>query len=336
MVGRWYGKGAQLLGLEGEVQSKDFESLRQGLDPESGEFLRPRQSADRVGPDGTTQSYARSLYDFTISAPKSVSIMAILGGDGRLIEAHEKAVAATLQELEAHATARVRQAGLNEDRPTANLAVAVYHHDASRELDPQLHTHAVAANLTYDGTEGRWKALQASGIYKRRAYLTEVYRHALAHEVRALGYDIENRRDSKGRDAGFEIRGVSDELLAKYSQRSRQRDQAIQEFTKKAGRLPTDNEIAVLVRESRADKLIEISTAEVRKRQRDRLTAEQAQLLVELRPSRHRSSMDGLESGAHSLQYAIDHIFERVSVAPDFDVLAEALRHGRGQSITRN
>jgi conjugative relaxase-like TrwC/TraI family protein len=331
VVGHWYGKGAQLLGLEGEVRSKDFESLRQGLDPGSGEFLRPRQSADRVGPDGTTQSYARSLYDFTISAPKSVSIMAILGGDGRLIEAHEKAVAATLQELEAHAAARVRQAALNEDRPTANLVVAVYHHDTSRELDPQLHTHAVAANLTYDGTEGRWKALQASGIYKRRAYLTEVYRHALAHEVRALGYDIENRRDSKGRDAGFEIRGVSDDLLAKYSQRSRQRDQAIQEFTKKAGRLPTDNEIAVLVRESRADKLIEISTTEVRNRQRDRLTAEEARLLVESRPPQRRSSLDGLESGAHSLQYAIDHIFERVSVAPDFEVLAEALRHGRGQ-----
>ncbi len=56
----------------------------------------------------------------------------------------------------------------------------MYRHDTSRELDPQLHTHAVAANLTYDGVEGRWKALQASGLYERRAYLTEVYRNALA------------------------------------------------------------------------------------------------------------------------------------------------------------
>jgi conjugative relaxase-like TrwC/TraI family protein len=233
VVGQWYGRGAQLIGLTGVVQSKDFESLRQGLHPETGEFLRPRQSADRVGADGTTQSYARSLYDFTISAPKSVSIMAIPGGDSRLIEAHEKAVAATLQELEACAATRVRQAGLNEDRGTGNLLVAVYHHDTSRELDPQLHTHAVAANLTYDGTEGRWKALQASGIYQRRAYLTEVYRHALAREVRSLGYEIHNRRDSRGRDAGFEIQGLPDELLAKFSRRSRQRDQAIREFTEK-------------------------------------------------------------------------------------------------------
>ena len=65
------------------------------------------------------------------------------------------------------------------------MVIAVYHHDSSRELDPQLHTHAVAANLTYDAIEKRWKALQASGIYERRAYLTEVYRNALAREVRA-------------------------------------------------------------------------------------------------------------------------------------------------------
>ena len=180
-----------------------------------------RRSADRTAVDGTTLAQGRSLYDFTISAPKSVSIVAIIGGDDRLIEAHRKAVSETLQEAETYAASRVRQAGANEDRPTGNLALAVYHHDTSRELDPQLHTHAVAANLTFDGTEGRWKALQASEIYERRAYLSEVYRNALAREVRALGYEIESQRDAKGRDSGFEIRGVPKELLAKFSQRSR-------------------------------------------------------------------------------------------------------------------
>ena len=144
------------------------------------------------------------------------------------------------------------------DRTTGNWIVAAYRHDTSRELDPQLHTHAVAANLTYDGVEGRWKALQASGLYERRAYLTEVYRNALANEVRSLGYEIESRRDSRGRDLGFEIRGVSSELLERYSQRSAQRDAAIEEFKEQHGRKPTDNEVAVLVRESRADKLTEI------------------------------------------------------------------------------
>jgi conjugative relaxase-like TrwC/TraI family protein len=126
--------------------------------------------------------------------------MADLGEDRRLIEAHRIAVAVALRELESYAAARVRKAQANNDRPTENLVIAVYHHDTSRQLDPQLHTHAVAANLTYDRVEARWKALQASGIYERRAYLTEVYRNALAREVLRLGYEIESRRDSRGRD----------------------------------------------------------------------------------------------------------------------------------------
>src|SRR5882762_4145435 len=120
VVGRWQGRGAELLGLSGDVQTEQFEALRQGSDPTTGEFLRQRKSADRAANDGTTQSRGRNLYDFTISAPKSISIMASLGNDGRLIEAHRKAVDETLKELEACALTRVRQDGANEDRATAN------------------------------------------------------------------------------------------------------------------------------------------------------------------------------------------------------------------------
>jgi conjugative relaxase-like TrwC/TraI family protein len=173
VVGRWQGRAAESLGLACDVRTEDFESLRQGLDPATAEFLRQRQSADRVNSSGDVEAHGRHLYDFTISAPKSVSVMATVGGDARLIDAHKKAVAAALEELENHAAARVRLNGANTDRTTGNLAIAVYHHDTSRELDPQLHTHAVAANLTYDGAEGRWKALQSSAyknagrIYQR-------------------------------------------------------------------------------------------------------------------------------------------------------------------------
>src|ERR1700690_2362150 len=225
--GRWHGRGAELLGLKGEVTSEDFEAVRQGLDPQTGEFLRQRHGADRFASNGEEQSKARTLYDMTFSAPKSVSVMAIVGGDERLVAAHGTAVREALEEAEKYSATRVRLAGLNENRATGNWIVASYTHDASRQLDPQLHTHAVAANLTYDGTEGRWKALQASEIYERRAYLSEGYRNALAREVRPLGYEIESQRDAKGRDSGFEIRGVPQEVLATFSQRSRQRDQAI-------------------------------------------------------------------------------------------------------------
>ena len=330
VTGVWQGRGAALLGLSGAVKTEDFEALRQGLDPRTKVFFRVRHSADRTAVDGTKLAQGRSLYDFTISAPKSVSVLAILGGDARLIEAHRTAVAEALEEAETLAASRVRQAGANEDRPTANLALAVYHHDTSRELDPQLHTHAVAANLTFDGTEGRWKALQATEIYERRAYLSEVYRNALAREVRALGYEIENQRDAKGRDSGFEIRGVPKELLAKFSQRSRQRDEAIAAFVEHHGRKPTDNEVAVLVRESRADKLTEISTRELRQKQRERLTPNEKKLLARTRGDTHRIT-PMVDSSARSLDHAKDHIFERVSVARDHELLTEALRHGRGR-----
>jgi conjugative relaxase-like TrwC/TraI family protein len=332
--GQWHGRGAQLLGLSGKVASEDFESVRQGLDPATGEFLRQRLGADRIAVDGSEQSKARALYDMTFSAPKSVSVMAIVGGDERLIAAHETAVRETLQEAERYSATRVRLAGLNENRTTGNWVVATYTHDTSRELDPQFHTHAVAANLTYDGTEARWKALQASGLYERRSYLTEVYRNALAREVRALGYKIENRRDVAGKDRGFEIAGVSQEILDKYSRRSAQRDAAIEEFTHKRGRAPTDNEVAVLIRETRADKLQEISTEQVRCRQLERLTPDQRNMLGSLREEALQQSPPlRIEHRAAeaSLGHAQEHVFERLSVAKEHEILTEALRHSRGQ-----
>ena len=331
--GEWHGHGAELLGLRGNVTREQFEAIREGCHPETGEFLRPRHSADRTNSDGSEQSKARSLYDFTFSAPKSVSIQALVGEDERLVTAHGKAVREALSTAESHAAARVRLNGANDDRTTANFVVASYRHDTSRELDPQLHTHAVTANLTYDGVEGRWKALQASGLYERRAYLTEVYRNALAREVRGLGYEIEPRRDSKGRDRGFEIRGVSSELLERYSIRSVQRDAAIERFTAEHSRKPTDNEVAILVRETRADKLAEIATEKVREQQQARLAPNERHTLHHL----HAESLERTTGvlyepsrAAESLQYAKEHLFERNSVVRDHELMAEALRYGRG------
>ena len=112
VTGQWQGRGAEMLGLAGEVQSEQFEALRQGVDPQSGEFLRQRHSADRTAADGSTQSRGRNLYDFTISAPKSRQFQSPWlqpGGDARLAEAHKKAVEETLTEVEHRAASRVRR-----------------------------------------------------------------------------------------------------------------------------------------------------------------------------------------------------------------------------------
>ena len=82
VVGHWQGRGAAELGLEGEVTEPQFEAIRQGLHPATGEMLRPRHSADRRSVDGEIQSRGRHLYDFTLSAPKSVSVVAALAYTG--------------------------------------------------------------------------------------------------------------------------------------------------------------------------------------------------------------------------------------------------------------
>ena len=228
----------------------------------------------------------------------------------------------------------MRLDGANHDRQTGNLVVAAYTHDSSRQLDPQLHTHAVAANLSYDGVEGRWKALQASGMYERRAYITEVYRNELAKEVRGLGYEIESQRNAKGVDNGFEIKGISKEVLETYSQRSDQRDESIRQFAAEHGRQPTDNEIAVLVRESRPDKLHEISSAEVHRLQLERIFPLEHRNLLDLREQsigRSQTFIPEIAPAVQSLQHAEEHLFERKTVSKDHELMTEALRHGRGK-----
>jgi conjugative relaxase-like TrwC/TraI family protein len=66
-----------------------------------------------MGVDGNEQSKGRSLYDLTFSAPKSVSVQALVGGDERLLATHDKAVREALEESESHAATRVRLNGAN-------------------------------------------------------------------------------------------------------------------------------------------------------------------------------------------------------------------------------
>jgi conjugative relaxase-like TrwC/TraI family protein len=336
ITGQWQGRGAELLGLEGAVSMEDFDAVRQGLDPKSGEFLRQRQSADRYGMverKGVEQiektGTARNLYDFTVSAPKDISVQAMF--DPRLIDAHKLAVTEMAVEMENIAGARVRKGGMNENRETSNLVIARYEHDTSRELDPQIHTHLVAGNLTYDGVEGKWKALQASDIYDQREYLTEVYRNALAREVMKLGYHVEDH-SRHGQDNGFGIQGIAEETREKFSRRSEQRDAAIADFIEKNGRRPSNREVALLVRDSRPEKLTEITTAGVKAGQLARLSPEEAERGKSfLQTAVERGSVLETAPAAPSLSFATEHVFERVSVAKNHELKTESLRHGRGR-----
>ena len=142
--------------------------------------------------------------DLTFSAPKSVSIQALAGGDVRLLTAHETAVARALDHAETLAACRVTAEGVTTRQTTGVLAVAQFRHDLSRAADPQLHTHSVVLNVT-QRADGQWRALDNEPLYRNKMLLGALYRSELAKEVQALGYEV---RITHG-DGRFELAHVS-------------------------------------------------------------------------------------------------------------------------------
>ena len=197
--------------------------------------------------------------------------MAVMMEDHRLYEAHDQASRAALAELERFDAIQTGQGRGKHFEATGNLCAAAFRHDASRELDPQLHTHFVIANATWDAGSQRWLALQTHDIFKAIRYCGKVYQNELARQCRNLGYEIEMVRETKGMVEGFQIKGVSEEVQLKYSKRRAEVEAAIDKFVVERGRQPNPAEISQLASETRSPKLREISTPAVREFQRSQL-----------------------------------------------------------------
>ena len=206
----WAGRGAEELGLKGPVDPAVFRAVLEGKVPDgSGTEL------GRRGKDG--EILHRPGRDLTFSAPKSVSLAALVGGDRRIVEAHDRAVAATLAWIEKNAaetrmkdpdTGRMIRAG------NQKTVVATFRHDTSRNLDPQLHTHAVLANMVQGG-DGKWRTMANEKLYGSKMLLGALYRSELAAGLSRLGYGIEKTHA----DGRFEIAGVSREVVEAFSSR---------------------------------------------------------------------------------------------------------------------
>jgi len=314
--GQWIGTGAERLGLKEVVTREQFHALCENQNPNDGERLTQRSQKE---------GQRRVFYDFTCSAPKSVSVLAVTLDDQRLIEAHEEAARVAFRELETFAAARVRKQGARKDRMAGNLVAASFVHDSSRALDPQLHTHFTVFNATFDKEERCWKALEARGMYDAIRYGTAVYRNELARRVQHIGYRITSAKH------GFAIEGVSDGVLKKFSKRAQQRDAVVQEMEAKLGRKLSNDEISHAVHQSRAKKLKGISTAEVRARQLTELSADERQSLQTLRASARPSSLPRIALVENQvLNHALAHVFERKSVVPEHELLSVALSHRLG------
>ncbi len=205
--GQWGGRGAELLGLDGEVKREEFENLIKGYSTDGKTQL--------VGDSKNGEKHVAGI-DCTFSADKSTSLLGI--HDSRIAGAHRKAFATAFSEVEKYAAGRRynSETGKVERFKTGNIVAATYEHSTSRELDPSLHTHCFIANMT-QLPNGEWRALDRGDFYKQKLYLGQVYRNELAAELRKLGYAI--TFDEKGL---FEIAGVDKELIAAFSRRSEQ------------------------------------------------------------------------------------------------------------------
>ena len=212
---RWYGQGASTLGLQGEVKPEDFKALLHGTAP-NGECLHARAI------DPTRH---RAATDYTFSAPKSVSIAGLVQGDPRAIAAHNQAVDTALEVLqERFAQARVSTPEGRQRVVTGNIVAAVFQHDSSRELDPQLHSHCVVMNTT-QLPDGTWRSLSNEEIVANQILLGEIYQNELAYQLRQSGYEIAPQ--GKGQ---FELSYYSQTLLGTFSTRTRQIKDYLQQW----------------------------------------------------------------------------------------------------------
>jgi len=329
VVGQWAGKASRILGIEGQdIHAGDahFEKLRTNVHPIGGP-LTQRTGEER-----------RAFFDFQISAPKSVSIIAVTFGDDRLRTAHEEAVTASFQHLEKFASRRERSGEAVKGKGstyTGNLVSARFTHDSSRNLDAQLHTHVVTANATYDEGKKIWYALENGEMFKAVGYAGRIYQAELAMRVKALGYEIVEDREN-GKIRGFEISGVTEEDRLKQSTRRIQIEAAIEDFKKKKGRLPSAAETHVIAVETRSKKLAEISTEEVRKKQLDKydpLARSRLEGLIRIAratalPSHPMPVRNQLAQEA--VNFAINHRFERESVLSFKEIVTTALEENLG------
>jgi len=232
----WLGEGARLLGLEGPVEESDFRAIATNRHPATGEKL-------------TQRALKNSLHDITFSAPKAVSILAVIGEDERVAKAFRETVAFAHEKLETFAAVRLR-GGANyateNVRFTRNLVTAVFLHDDSRALDPQLHAHLVTGNCSYDAKRGAWYALQSRLMMEvSKTSLREEANQFLASKLRMLGYNASAEQGS------IRVEGISIEMEQKMSQRSRQREEFRNRYRKVLGIEPTKRRVEMFIKEGK-------------------------------------------------------------------------------------
>lgn len=301
--GEWMGKGAEELGLtlQARVERESFKDILDGKLP-NGQRVR---FAD-------TRSDDRKGIDYTFSAPKSVSLQALIAGDTGITAAHDRAVKRAVQQLEKLAHARIKERGQSYRVRTGVIVAAAFRHELSRAQDPQLHTHVIVANLT-KRPDGQWRAMSNEDIQQNIKTLGAYYRSALAEELRSSGYEL--RETQKGY---WEMAHIGDDLIQHFSTRANQIEEAFE--ARGENRETASTALAQSVTLMTRDKKTEVDRTLLRDEWID--SARAAGLSLDsLNIAKDRSTAPDVErlrsdpamkkEAAAALNFAIEHLSER-------------------------
>jgi conjugative relaxase-like TrwC/TraI family protein len=311
----WQGRLAEQWGLQGGIGSEHFARLSEGQHPHTEEQL-VRHQVSRIyeGKFGreVTSAEHRAGWDATFSAPKSVSLTALVGGDDRVREAHRESVRVALQELERYTQARI--GNVHTPETTGKFIAATFEHDTARPVDgyaaPQLHTHAVIFNMTEreNGFENgkQMRALQPHEMFVSQRYVTAVYRSELALRLGKLGYELE--RDKHGKP---EIKGYTKEYLEASS--------------------PRREQIKDHLREQGIDGAAAAQIAAHHTRDRKELLSPE-RVVAQTGQDGQYQMLEPEVQAKQAVRWARDHVFERSAVQDRRAILETALVRGMGET----
>ena len=330
--GQWHGQLATRWRLSGDVREEHVARLADGLHPITGEPLVQHHTARAYtndhGENVKTRTH-RAGWDATFSAPKSVSLTALVGEDARVAAAHQDSVRVALDELERYVQARI---GRNHPAETTGAWVAAtFEHDSARPVNgyaaPQLHTHVVFFNITERQT-GATRALQPRELYKTQQYGTALYRSELARRLTDLGYEIE-----RGASGQPEIRGYT----AAYLDASSPRRHQILEHLAQAQQ--TSAEAAHIAAHQTREAKLNRSHDEMQRRHRALAEAfgDQPTLVVQAarERARHVEPITCLITAEAAVTFAADRNFEREAVVDERSLLRDALKRSMGELTVR-
>jgi conjugative relaxase-like TrwC/TraI family protein len=327
--GEWHGRLAQEWGLRGEVQEEHFQRLANGQHPLTDEQLVRHQTArEYLNARGETVSTMehRAAWDATFSAPKSVSLTALVGGDEAVRQAHRDSVKVALNEMERFVQARM--GGNRVPETTGKWIATSFEHDSARPVNgyaaPQLHTHVVFFNLT-ETKNGEARALQPHELYRSQQYATAIYRSELALRLKGQGYEIE-----RGKSGQPEIVGYTREYLDASSPRSQQ----IQAYLEQQG-VKGAGAAQIAAHQTRDDKLPAITHSEMQrmhKEMADRFGNQPEQVVRAAHSQEVERNVPNRQHLKSALTYAQDKNLERHAVTDERDLMRDALKRSMGEA----